>query len=68
MRWNYNMNECPLDTPICLLSEDGFLFPQQQFIGILRKKNNQLCKGECIKGNAKYFYISKLVAWGEMAK
>lgn len=62
--WNYNMDECPLDTKVCLLSDnDCFLLPQQEFEGTLTFNGKFITRGECYKGDADYFYRSKIIAW-----
>lgn len=64
MDWNYDMDSCPLDTKVCLLSADGYsLLPQQEFVGTFTLNGQIVTKGRCISGDPYYFYRSKIVAW-----
>ena len=62
--WNYNMDYCPLDTKVRLLSSDDcMLLPQMEFVGTLTDNGNYITRGKCYKGDPDYFYRSKIVAW-----
>ncbi|HHU55745.1 MAG TPA: hypothetical protein GXZ48_03525 [Acholeplasmataceae bacterium] len=64
MEWNYNMNECPLDTVVCLLSkDDNILLPEQEFVGTITSNGKFIIRGKCYFGNPDYFYRSAIVAW-----
>lgn len=64
MSWNNNIEACPLNTRVCLLSAgNSFLFPQQEFIGTLTFNGKFITRGECYNGNPDYFYRSKIIAW-----
>ena len=66
MDWNYDMDSCPLDTKVCLLSGDGnILLPQQEFIGTITDNGRFRTRGECYSGDPDYFYRSAIVAWKE---
>lgn len=66
MDWNYDMDSCPLDTKVCLLSGDGnLLLPQQEFIGTITDNGRFRTRGECYSGDPDYFYRSAIVAWKE---
>lgn len=65
--WNYNMNECPLDTRVGLLSaNDCPILPPMEFIGTITFNGIYKCRGECYKGDPEYFYRSKIIAWKEV--
>lgn len=69
MEWNYNMESCPLDTRVCLLSSDDcLLLPQKEFVGTITFNGSYLTRGECFKGDPDYFYRSAIVAWKEEIK
>ena len=61
--WNYNMEECPLNIKLKLLSDT-----QQIFIGtiIYNHDNTFRTRGECYGGDHECFYRSKIVAWKEI--
>ncbi len=64
MDWNNDMESCPLDEKVCLLSSDtSFLLPQKENIGTITFNGRFKTKGECYKGNPDYFYRSAIVAW-----
>ena len=64
MDWNYDMDSCPLDTKVCLLSADGcFLLPQQEFVGTITHNGRFVTRGKCFSGDSDYFYRSKIIAW-----
>ncbi len=66
MEWNYDMESCPLDTKVCLLSGDGnLLLPQQEFVGTITHNGRFRTRGECYSGDPDYFYRSSIVAWKE---
>lgn len=65
--WNYDLNECPLETKVLLLSADDFpILPQQEFIGTIIFNGRYLTRGECYKGDPEYFYRSKIIAWKKL--
>lgn len=65
MAWNYDMDSCPLDTEVRLLSEAGNpLLPQHAFIGTITHNGRGICRA----GDPDYFYRSKLVAWQPIYK
>ena len=68
MDWNYDLNKCPKDPPVWLLSDDDFpVLPQNEYLGtIIDSKQGYLTKGECFYGDPDYFYISKIIAWREV--
>ena len=47
MDWNYDLNKCPKDTPVWLLSDDGFpVLPQNEYLGtIIDSKQGYLTRG-----------------------
>lgn len=62
--WNYDLDSCPLDTKVYLLSKDDFpILPQQVFVGTVAYRGSFRRKGECFSGNPDYFYRSEMVAW-----
>ena len=62
--WNHNMDSCPLDTKVWLLSsDDRTLLPQTEFVGTLMDNGHYITRGKCYKGDPGYFYRSKIVAW-----
>ncbi len=64
MDWNYDMDSCPLDTKVFLLSaNDNLLLPQREFVGTLTRKGHSVTRGKCFSGDPEYFYRSKIVAW-----
>lgn len=66
MEWNYDMESCPLDTRVKLLSEDGcFLLPQMEFEGTITYNYSREYKtrGKLFVGDGDYFYRSAIVAW-----
>lgn len=64
LNWNYNMEECPLDTKVKLLSANDFpVLPQQEFIGTVVFNGRFRTRGECYKGDPDYFYRSAIIAW-----
>lgn len=64
MDWNYDMDSCPLDTKVFLLSaNDNLLLPQREFVGTLMCKGHSVTIGKCFSGDPEYFYRSKIVAW-----
>nr|DAE80104.1 MAG TPA: hypothetical protein [Caudoviricetes sp.] len=64
MDWNYDMDSCPLDTKVFLLSaNDNLLLPQREFVGTLMRKGHSVTRGKCFSGDPEYFYRSKIVAW-----
>lgn len=66
MGWNYEIENCPLDTKVCLLSEGGnLLLPQREFVGTLTHNGRFVTRGKCFEGDPDYFYRSKIVAWKE---
>lgn len=65
--WNYNMNECPLNTKVRLLSADDCpILPQMEFIGTITFNGIYKCNLECDEGDPEYFYRSRIIAWKEM--
>ena len=63
MDWNYDMDSCPLDTKVFLLSaNDNLLLPQREFVGTLMCKGHSVTRGKCLSGDPEYFYRSKIVA------
>ena len=68
MKWNFDMESCPLDTKVRLLSGDGdLLLPRQEFIGTIVDNGRYRTRGECFKGDPEYFYRSAIVAWKPLA-
>ena len=64
MDWNYDMDSCPLDTKVFLLSaNDNLLLPQREFVSTLMCKGLSVTRGKCFSGDPEYFYRSKIVAW-----
>ena len=64
MDWIYDMDSCPLDTKVFLLSaNDNLLLPQREFVGTLMCKGHSVTRGKCFSGDPEYFYRSKIVAW-----
>lgn len=64
MDWNYDMESCPLDTVVRLLSaNDCLCYPQKEFVGTITFNRGQRHRGECYKGDKDYFYRSAIVAW-----
>lgn len=64
MDWNYDMDSCPLDAKVFLLSaNDSLLLPQREFVGTLTRNGYSVRRGECFSGDPEYFYRSKIVAW-----
>ena len=62
--WNYDMDSCPLDTKVYLLSSnDCFLLPQREYVGTITHNGKFKTRGECYSGNPDYFYRSAIVAW-----
>lgn len=62
--WNYNMNQCPLNTRVKLLSENDFpILPQMEFEGTIIRNNEYLTRGKCLVGDPDYFYRSKIIAF-----
>lgn len=62
--WNYDMESCPLDTKVCLLSGGGNpLLPQQNFVGTITHNGRFKTRGKCYAGDPDYFYRSAIVAW-----
>lgn len=63
--WNYDMDSCPLDTKVCLLSSDkGFIFlPQREYVGTLTFNGRFVTRGELYEGDPDLFYRSAIVAW-----
>lgn len=49
--WNYNMESCPLDTEVRLLSSDGCpLLPQREYVGTVTHNGKSMVNGECHRG------------------
>lgn len=64
MDWNYDMNQCPLNTKVRLLSANDFpILPQKEFVGTVVFNGNFRAKGECYEGDPDYFYRSAIIAW-----
>ena len=62
--WNYDMDSCPLDTKVYLLSSnDCFLLPQREYVGTITHNGRFKTRGECYSGDPDYFYRSAIVAW-----
>ena len=62
--WNYDIDSCPLDTKVRLLSaDDCFLLPQMEFVGTLTDNGRFITRGKCYEGDLDYFYRSAIVAW-----
>jgi hypothetical protein len=71
MEWNYDMESCPLDTRVKLLSGDGcFLLPQMEFEGTITYNYSREYKtrGKLFVGDGDYFYRSAIVAWKKCEK
>lgn len=66
MDWNYDMDSCPLDTKVRLLSSDNcLLLPQKEYVGTITFNGRCRERGECYDGDPEYFYRSAIVAWKE---
>ena len=67
MEWNYNMDKCPLDKRVKLLSDEGcFLLPQMEFEGTITYGiNGYKTRGKIFVGDPDYFYRSAIIAWKE---
>lgn len=66
MDWDYDMESCPLDTKVRLLSSDDcLLLPQREYIGTITFNGRFKTRGECYGGDPNYFYRSAIVAWKE---
>lgn len=66
MDWNYDMESCPLDTKVYLLSaNDCPILPQVEYVGTITFNGRFKTRGECYKGDKDYFYRSKIIAWKE---
>ncbi len=64
--WNYDMESCPLDTKVRLLSTDVSLFlPQREYVGTITFNGRFKTRGELYDGDPDYFYRSAIVAWKE---
>ena len=64
LNWNYDMESCPLDTKVCLLSaDDNPLLPQQDFVGTITHNEQFKTRGKCYAGDSNYFYRNAIVAW-----
>lgn len=64
MSWNYDMDTCPLNTKVRLLSGDGSLFlPQREYIGEIVHNGRYRTRGRCYSGDPDYFYRSAIIAW-----
>lgn len=62
--WNYDINECPLDTKVELLSEyNPPVLPQKIYVGTITERDGIRYRGECLKGNPDWFYRSSIIAW-----
>ena len=64
--WNYNMDECPIDTCVHLLSDNkDILLPQMDFVGTITMDINKGYKtrGMCYWGDPDCFYRSEIIAW-----
>lgn len=62
MDWNYDMDSCPLDTKVFLLSaSDNLLLPQREFVGTLTCKGHSVRRGKCFSGCPEYFTEVKLL-------
>lgn len=67
--WNYNMDSCPVDTKVQLLSSDGCpLLPQREYIGTVTYNGKSMVNGECYRGDPEFFCRSAIVAWKGMEK
>lgn len=66
MDWNYDMENCPLDTKVCLLAANDFpILPQREYVGTITLNGIFKTRGECYKGDKDSFYLSKIIAWKE---
>ena len=64
MKWNYDMNLCPLNTKVKLLSSDDcLLLPRREYIGEIINNGRYLTRGKLYSGDPEYFYRSAIVAW-----
>lgn len=62
--WNYDIDSCPLNTKVRLLSADNcLLLPQMEFVGTLTDNGRFITRGKCYEGDPDYFYRSVIVAW-----
>ena len=64
MKWNYDMNLCPLNTKVKLLSSDDcLLLPRREYLGEIINNGRYLTRGKLYSGDPEYFYRSAIVAW-----
>jgi hypothetical protein len=64
MSWIYDIDSCPLDTKVLLLSaNDNALLPRAEYVGTITFNGRFKTRGECFVGDPDYFYRSKIVAW-----
>ena len=64
MDWNYDMDACPLDTKVRLLSESDFpLLPQAEYVGTITHNGRFRTRGKYYEGDPDCFYRSAIVAW-----
>lgn len=64
--WNYNMDECPLDTCVHLLSDNkDILLPQMDFVGTITMDINKGYKQEeCVIGEIQIAFIDQRLLHG----
>lgn len=66
MDWNYDMESCPLDAKVRLISSDGCpLLPKMEYVGTITFNGRFKTRGECYDGDKDYFYRSAIMAWKE---
>lgn len=64
LMWNYDMEKCPLNKKVFLLSDDDFpVLPQGIYIGTIIDNGKYKTRGECFMGDPDCFYRSKIIAW-----
>lgn len=63
MKWSYDMNICPLNTKIRLLSSDDcLLLPQREYIGEIVDNGEYRTRGKLYSGDPDCFYRSAIIA------
>ena len=64
LEWNYNMEKCPPNKKVFLLSDADFpILPQSIYVGTIIDNGRFRTRGKCFMGDPDYFYRSKIVAW-----
>lgn len=64
LEWDYDMEKCPQNQKVFLLSDDEFpILPQNIYVGTIIDNGRFKTRGECFMGDRDYFYRSKIIAW-----